>query len=309
MGVIENLELLGDIDVRPRVDEALAHVLSARSKRRKRRQRKLTVSFILFIAAIAIIAIPPVRIAAQDIYAELAVRMFGLTPHFSANLPEELLLPNVFPIGPVTPSRPVPLVGAQAFVPFKIQLPETELLPYEPKFFVHEVTTRTRHVDALPIENALARLGREPIDIPSGLDGATISITFHKSVTVRLGECPELVGPWHSCAFLNEAMAPTISLPQAVKPETLTTFSLQLLGLSAADARALSRTGELFFPPERYASHKVVEVNGYDGVLVVYATGSTGEVAYNLSWTANGIAYSLFGRDPRTALTVAESLR
>jgi hypothetical protein len=94
-----------------------------------------------------------------------------------------------------------------------------------------------------------------------------------------------------------------------MKPETLMIFSLQLLGLGASDARALSRTGGILFPPENYASHKVVDVNSHEGVLVVYQPGSTGEVAYNLSWTANGIAYSLFGRDPSTALTVAGSLR
>jgi hypothetical protein len=309
MGAIESFELLADIDVQPNVDEALAHVLSARRQRREKRKRQFAVSFISLIAAIASIGIPPVRIAAQNMYAELAVRMFGITPHFSANLPQELLLPNVFPIGPVTPSPAVPLAGAQAFVPFRIQLPETELLPYQPKFFVHEATTLTRRIDSVPIEIALERLGREPVDIPRGLDGATISITFHKSVTVRLGECPELVGPWHSCAFLNEAVAPTLTLPQAVKPETLTTFSLQLLGLSAADAKALSRSGGLFFPPENYALHKIVKVNGHSAVLVVYEPGSTGQVAYNLSWTADGIAYSLFGRDPSTALTVAGSLR
>ena len=119
----------------------------------------------------------------------------------------------------------------------------------------------------------------------------------------------KLVGPWQSCASLNESLAPTLILPEGVEPQTLTNFSVQLIGLSAADAKVLSLTGGLFFPPENYASHKIVEVNGHDAVLVAYAPGSTGQVAYNLSWTANGTAYSLFGRDPRTALTVAESLR
>ena len=309
MGVIENLELLADSDARPNVEQALAHVLSTGRQRRERRKRQFTVSFITVIAAIATIAIPPVRIAAQDVYAELTIRMFGVTPPFSANLPRELLLPNVFPIGVVPPSRAVSLVEAQAFVPFSIHLPETELLPYQPMFSVQEATTLTRRIDSIPIEIALERLGREPVAIPSGLDGATISITLHKNVTVRFGECPELVGPWHSCAFLNEALAPTLTFPKDVAPETLSSFSLQLLGLSAPDAKAISRRGLLFFPPENYAWHKAVEVSGHHAVLVVYEPGSTGEVAYNLSWTADGIAYSLFGRDPSTALSIARLIR
>ena len=310
MGVIENLEVLADIETQPNVEAALAHVLLAGRQRRNKRIRQFAVSSISLIAAGMIIAIPAIRVAAQDVYAELAVRTFGVTPQFSLNLPHELLLPNVFPIGPVTTSRPVSLPKAQAFVPFKIELPYTNLLPYQAKLFAREGTTLGRRIEMAPIEMALKRLGREPVDIPTGLDGATISIRFHKSVAVRLGECPELVGPWHSCAVLLEELAPTLTLPQGVEPEAMTAFSLQLLGLRAPDAKALARTGVLFFPPENYGWHKVVEVNGHDAVLVAYKPGSTGAVvAYNLSWTAGGVSYSLFGRDPGTGVGVAESLR
>jgi hypothetical protein len=297
------------VDVRPNVEEALAYVLAARSQKGKSRERQFNAISFSLIAVTLAIAVPTVRIVAQDLYAQLAVRTFGVTPKLPTDLPQELLLPNVFPMGPAAPGRPMPLAEAQAHVPFRIKLPKTDLLPYQPELFVHEATALSRRIDSASIDLALKRLGRDSVEMPIGLDGMTVTVAFHEAVTIRLGHCPELVGPWHSCALLNEAVAPTIAMPQGVEPEALTVFSLELLGLRAADAEALSRTGTMFFPPENYAWHKVVNVNGDDAVLVGYQPGATGQVAYNLCWTDNGIAYSLFGRDPNMALTVAASLR
>jgi hypothetical protein len=113
--------------------------------------------------------------------------------------------------------------------------------------------------------------------------------------------------PW---PLVRLHIAEIVAAVSAATPGTFVEVEIPLPQRSRShDAKALSQTGILFFPPENYASHKIVEVMGHDAVLVAYQPGKTGQVAYNLSWTADGIAYSLFGRDPGTALAVAESLK
>ncbi len=309
MRVIDALETLDDIHIEPDIEAALKQVLFAGKRRREKQFRRASISLMSLTAVALTIAIPAVRVAAQDVYADLTIRTIGVTPHFAPDLPRDLLLPNVFPIGPVAPTREVSLAEAKAFVPFRIQLPQTSLLPYEVKLFAHEERKVSQRIEKARIHVALDHLGRQHIDLPAGLDNGTISITFHKSISARFGDCPQIVGPWRSCAVLTQGLAPTLTLPSELQPEKLATFSFQLLGMSAPDANALARIGIVFFPPEDYAWHKVVHVNGRDAVLVAYKPASTGSVAYNLSWSDNGISYSLFGRDPSTAVSVAESLR
>ena len=308
METIERLQCLAEDHTPPDIERALTDVMAVGKKRRARSRRRIAVMIVGAGLISLSLAFAGVRGAAQDVWAELEIRSIGVTPAISSSLPPELLMPNVFPLGPTQPSKVMSRAEAERFVEFAIQIPHTSLLPYQPVFSVKEQSSVARGIDAQSIDNALTRLGRESIELPAGLNGKTVAVRFPKSVTVSFGRCAQLIGPWHACAFLQESRAPTLVMPAGIADETMTVFSLRLLGLSAPDARALARRHVLFFPPENYARHKTVQVKGHAALLVISKPDAHSEVAYNLSWVADGIAYSLFGRDPDTAITVAESI-
>lgn len=301
----------------PDVERALeATLLRHQQARQTSQQHLLTTALVTGTALALLVGTPSVRAWAQEVWAEFRVQRFSVMPVNLQGLPFELLLPNVFPVGKggSAPQKTLDPAEAGQWAGFAVRLPRTPLLPYQPQLAVSAPWTIQRPVEGKKITAALHKLGRAPIEVPPGLDQTLVGVRFGPSVQAHFGECPQLVGPWRSCAFLWQSTLPVILAPPNVSLEVLSNFSLRLLGLRPEDAQRLAthlvKSPALFQPPsEEYAYYQELRVKDSDALLTVYKPDARGEVAYHLAWVTGERAYSLFGRDPKTALPVAESIQ
>lgn len=228
-----------------------------------------------------------------------------------ASLTPPLLLPNVFPMYPANAIKPIKASSraeASAAAGFSVYQLNTDL--GQPSFRVSQHAPLERTLDKQAIDAELRRLNREPIPWPQGLDGATLQLNLGKSAITHYGQCPTIVGPWNSCAFLLQFRPPELRLSTPIALAALTVFSLELAGLSRTRAQSLAKLGSTFFLPfeENNCTLQQTKVKNSPAVLILYPKAPNGEEAFNLQWQERGFSFSLFGRDPSRAIALAESL-
>ncbi len=174
----------------------------------------------------------------------------------------------------------------------------------------------------------LDQAGRDDLQLPASIDGATISVDVPKSVTAAYGNCPTptssaaaqsdtrkiTLGVFGDCVLLAQLPSPTVNTPPDLNIGQLAEIGLQFTGMSAADAHQFSQsvdwTSTLVIPfPRNAGTYQQVSVDGVTGTLISReGRGSGGQ--YSLIWVKNGILYGLTGSGPSAqALTLAQSIQ
>ena len=204
--------------------------------------------------------------------------------------------------------------AASALAGFPVRTLQSPLLPHPPRFVIEQLTVQERVFDLAGAKADLKALGRAELEWPAGIDGARIVLEPRgKSVISYYGNCPKLVGPWTSCAFLVQSPSMVLRLPGHLAPVAYARFSLELAGVPKDKAATLARlfgaSPTLFIPLETKAEVRRVRVRGTQAMLITYSTDPSGETAYILDGHEEGFDIRIFGRDPRRAVAVAEALR
>lgn len=188
------------------------------------------------------------------------------------------------------------------------------------------------------LQAILEEAGRSDVQLPSSLDGATISVSIPPVVVARYGDCPEPPHPDHGgtpggaakpssqpapelgvdCVVLVQAPSPTLSVPPNLNLAEVAQAGLQLAGMSAQEAQGFCQTVDwtttLVVPvPSRGAAYQAAQVDGVPATLISRdPKGERGRWSgppYTLLWVKNGIIYSLIGGgDAGQAVPLAESL-
>jgi hypothetical protein len=180
-------------------------------------------------------------------------------------------------------------------------------------------------VNRAQLQALLAEIGHSDIQIPTALDGATVSVEVHGGAVAQFGDCPSLpsvekapdvqqppTGP--SCTTLVQMPGPTISAPPGLDMEAIGQAYLQVLGMSPTDAAAYASnvdwTSTLVIPiPRSGTSSSSVSVDGVTGTLIKQYPGSP-RGQYVLAWVKDGILYGLTGPgNGNNALDIANSLK
>ena len=270
---------------------------------------------------VGILAVPSTRALAQSAWNTLTVGPVQHVKRDFSKVSINLLFPNVFPMYRRSKTwKPTSEVEADALAGFPIRKIVSPLLPYSPTFRIEQPPVLERVIDMNAIRADLQRLGRPlPSIIPANVDGAKLSVRPQgRSAITSYGDCPQLVGPWRACAFLVQTRPALLELPTGMAWEPFTRFSLELAGLTSEQSRYLatrSRLPPLFLPLDDGAELTTVTIRGDQGMLLTYSPNTQNnrpqnqEVAFVLEWRENGFQFTLFGRDPKNAIPLAEALR
>lgn len=154
-------------------------------------------------------------------------------------------------------------------------------------------------------------LGITDAQLPSSLNGAKITVNVPRLAAARYGT-------GNNAVTLAQAKTPEVDLPPGVNMAQLGEIGLRALGMSADDARAMAGkidwNNTLVVPiPTNAASFREVSVRGVNGLLITTnasSGGSSTQTGNLLTWSENGIIYSLSGNISPTLLAqMAEELK
>ncbi|MBY0503791.1 MAG: hypothetical protein K2X03_07770 [Bryobacteraceae bacterium] len=302
------LQLLDDEPQGLNIEAALTRVHAAQPARPHRRIWYWPVAAFASLASVLI---------AEQALSLFEIRKVVPLRYPAGQLPMELMLPNVFPLFPakqVRASHAANAGEASAQAGYRVRiLRSPQLSAYEPSFRVEHYPAVERTIDRARIEAALTARRAPPIAFPAALDGGTVAIRWRgPAVLTHYGHCPRLIGPWDACVFLIQQNPPALELPAGVNLSEYTEFSLRLIGLSPADARALREqlpvAPSLFLPfDESTLDVSIIPLLNGTGTLVRYKPTPAGQ-AFTLQWTEGGQLFTLTGRDPSQAAAMANSL-
>jgi hypothetical protein len=136
-------------------------------------------------------------------------------------------------------------------------------------------------------------------ELPRSVDGEKVTVEAQSTILTGNGCQPKdrSAAPAADCTVLVQLPSPTINAPEGLNVQRLGEAMLQFLGLSKAEARALSQridwTTTLILPipsGEGY-SYQEVMVDGVTGTLVQ----EDGQDSYMLLWVKDGFLYGLKG--------------
>ena len=175
-------------------------------------------------------------------------------------------------------------------------------------------------IDSALWNSVLQGLGQESPLISADLDGKVISVVVPAGVTAGIGDCSQLaqttaqdINPTelNDCTVLVEMPSPEITTPDGLDVPKLAEQLLQILGMSADEARTFSQTTDwattlvLPIPSGEGVTSTSIEVDTVTGTLITDA----GSDAYTLFWVRNGMLYGITGKgDPQNAVDLANTL-
>lgn len=238
----------------------------------------------------AVITIPSARALASDFLGLFRVQKFAPISIDPAQLErlEELELEGLFP-GELTmleePGDPT-AVGTLANA--------ASTAGYTPKTVTNfgdpdEVLVATGGAGILTVdlENARAILEIADIDptlLPDSIDGQEINVTTYNSVMQN----------WEDELHFMQSPAPEVAYPAGFDPAPIGQALLQFVGLSEAEAIALSQsidwTSTLVVPvPSTVATFTEVSINGHPGLFLRAIDGPE----LGVMWQADGYLYSM----------------
>jgi hypothetical protein len=172
-------------------------------------------------------------------------------------------------------------------------------------------------IDLPRIRLLLSEMGYHDVDLPDTLDGAAVGIQFESVVSATYGECGSSQdGTWApGCVEFAQVPAPRVSAPPELDVDRLGQAYLQLLGLSAGEARQFSErvdwTTTLVVPLPQFANltYQSVPVDGAEGTLLRPSPSSRHAKEYLLTWIKEDTVYALHGAgSTEEALSIAGSL-
>lgn len=211
--------------------------------------------------------------------------------------------------------RTVDAPTARAEAGYPVRLPAA--LDGEPEIRLEPGMAAEMEIDLPRIRLLLSEMGYRDVDLPDTLDGATVGIQFETLVSATYGGCESgHDGTWApGCVEYAQLPAPRVSAPPELDLDRLGQVYLQLLGLSAEEARQYSErvdwTTTLIVPLPQFTDLRYhdVEVDGVEGTLLRPSPASRYAEEYLLTWVKGGIVYALHGSGSTAeALSIAASL-
>jgi hypothetical protein len=213
---------------------------------------------------------------------------------------------------------------ASQYVDFDVRLPAGMNKPLE-SLTVQPGGRATFTVDASRVQAFLNEIERSDIQVPAGVDGATVALEIPEGIQAEYGVCdfdPEktardydpdspTVPRLPDCTTLIQIPSPTITAPPGLNLTLIGEAYLQLLGMSRSDAEKFAQqvdwTTTLVIPLPLYATqYEEVPVDGVTGILIQQELDDQ-QNQYMLLWTRDGIVYALTG--PGTGTTAANITR
>src|SRR5258708_2942296 len=196
------------------------------------------------------------------------------------------------------------------------------------------------------IQSIFDEAGRNDLQIPSSVDGATVGVRVPAGIMAFYGNCGDVASgrmfftsnvggasrnepkslpnsaagtkPAQeadaTCISLIELPSPVVSAPQEIDPAQIAQVALQFLGMSANDAANFTQTVDwtstLVLPVVRGKStYEQVHVNGNDAALL-RPVNEAESARFSLMWVDNGIIFNLNGTgDDTTAINLASQLQ
>jgi hypothetical protein len=212
-------------------------------------------------------------------------------------------------------TRTVDAATARTEAGFTVRLPA--VLDAAPTITLEPAMRAEMEIDLPRIRLLLSEMGYRDVDLPDTLDGATVGIQFERLLSASYGECgsrPD--GAWaQDCVEYAQLPAPRVSAPPELDLDRLGQVYLQLLGLSAEEARQYSErvdwTTTLVVPLPQFAGlrYQSIEVDGTKGTLLRPSPASRYAEEYLLTWVKDGLVYALHGSGSTAeALSIAASL-
>ena len=222
--------------------------------------------------------------------------------------------------GQFYPVSSVAEAGAIANLP--VRLPTADL--EELVLLVQPGGTASYTVDLALLRALLESIGRDDIQLPDSLQGASISLQASDAVIAQWGKCPDLesmpgetldpdagIKPtFPKCTTLTQMPSPTVSAPPELDLQQLGAAYLQFLGMSPQEAEHFARNinwaSTLVIPmPRGEATYRDVPVDGVSGILIQHNSRQ-----YMLAWVKDGIIYTLSGMgDGSSAINLADTLQ
>lgn len=294
---------------------------------------------VVLILAIAL-AFPPVRAIANSFLGLLRVQQVAVVQVNPGDLPEQLgtssqlenlISSNVNFEATGEPQEATNVEEASQLAGIPVRLP-TEL-EGEKQLKVQPGGWVSFEIDYELVQAVLHEIGREDIQLPRSIDGATVTMDIPTAVAAMYGACqadlervrqeareegydPDDLSIPHlpNCTTLMQMPSPIIEAPPGIDFAQLGEAFLQVMGLSREEAAQFSQTVDwtttLVLPIPRYgAAYEEVVVDGVEGILILQDEKIPTE-NYVLIWVKEDILYTLTGPgDGAEALKIANSLR
>lgn len=191
-------------------------------------------------------------------------------------------------------------------------------------------------IDRARAQAVINEAGRNDLQLPASVDGATINVSIPAGVTAAYGsDCPiteedaqnaikqdkqsaHTSGSpgrrFINCVLLAEIPSPTVDTPPNLDVQQLAELGLQFTGMSAAQAHEYAQTVDwtstLVVPiPRNGASYQKVNVDGVTGYMIQRPLDDAPE--YTLIWVKGGIVFAIggLGNGTTSALEMANSLK
>jgi hypothetical protein len=281
------------------------------------------------------LAFEPVRALASDFLALFRVEQVRVIPINEQAVSEQLsnssqleyILSNEVDVEEMGESQKVLDAGeARSLAGFPLRLPEG--LQGDQSFMIQPGARLSFTVDLDLVEGVLKDIGREDIQLPENLDGATIRVDVPTSVAASYGDCsfneaefkgqdPDQPHPasrsFENCVTLMQVPSPEISAPPDLDLNKIGEAYLQVLGMdpleAATFASTVNWTTTFVVPiPRNSVEYEEVQVGGSPATLVYDRDGY--DRHYALIWIDDGIVFALSGFGEKSdALEIANSIQ
>jgi len=262
------------------------------------------------------------QFAVVEVNPELLREQFGSSTQF-----EQIITQSVQIVENGQPVQVSSREEAQELVNFDVRLPGG-MNARSRELVVNPSARATFIVDTTILQAVLDEIGRSDIEIPAGVNGATVKLYLKEGVSAMYGDCeptPTAYDEAHyanypiiprlsNCTLFWQIPSPSIEAPPGLDLERIGSAYLQLLGMSQQEAETFARnvdwTSTFIIPvPMNGASYEEFPIDGVTGILVQQAFEDGGQ-QYALMWVKDGIVYLLAGPGgPSSAANIARSLR
>jgi hypothetical protein len=301
-----------------------------------RRYRPAWTAAIILVALGASFAFPPVRALAGRFLSLFRVQQVTVLPidaervksqlgQLGSSSQREKMMTDTVKVEPLGQREEVASAAA-ATVKVGVQVRTPAALTGAPKWIVQPASRVTFDMDLARIRAILTEIGRGDIALPEEVDGSAITVNIPASAVALYGECGAVAEGQDpdqhdrstfrrkDCTVLVQLLSPTVAAPAGFDPNGVAEALLQVLGMSAEEAREFSQTVNwattLVVPiPRNASSAEVVDVDGVKGSLIRYLVQGQSE-RYLLIWIKDEVVHVLSGLgDTPKAVAIANSLR
>lgn len=293
----------------------------------------------LVVILASLFAFPSVRAIANSFLGMFRVEQIAVIPIDMDNVPQsvfeagsrfdQILSQDVEYDYLGEPLRSASVEQAASLAGIPLRFP-TEL-EEQPTLSVSQGMHLTYKVDLSKIRLLLDLIGDTEIDLPSEIDGSTITAEISPMVSATYGDCSrgaaqasppgsdpdQRVAYWNpACMRLEQFASPVVNAPPGLDIGHIMKAFLRTAGLTPSQVEAYTSTVDwsttLIFPVPSYTNYLEVQVDGVNGLLVQEPYNYRPQAnyqRYNLIWVKDGILYSLSGNGSRQeALAIANSM-